>query len=182
MSNVAVIYKSKYGSTKQYAQWIADELRGDIYHDSAVSLDILENYSTVIYGGGMYMGSILGISFITKNFDALKDKNLVVFGVGLENSENAKDFEGAIKKVFNEEMQKSIKTFHLRGAIDYKSMGLFHKVAMWGLVRSLKKKDKSTINDTDKMIIETYGEKLDFTSVDNIRPLVEYCNKENSLK
>ena len=34
--NVVVIYKSKYGSTKQYAQWIAEELNTSLFEATSI--------------------------------------------------------------------------------------------------------------------------------------------------
>lgn len=34
INNIIVIYKSKYGSTKRYAQWIAEETKADFFESS----------------------------------------------------------------------------------------------------------------------------------------------------
>ena len=176
MNKIAVIYKSKYGTTKKYAQWIADELKADIYHDSKVSLDILDNYSTIIYGGGMYMGSVLGVSFITENYEMLKNKNLIVFGVGLEDSKSPKDFQGSIDKVFTEEMKSKIKLFHFRGAIDYKKLKIHHKISMYMFIKMLKKTEPSKLDENTKLIIDTYGKSVDYSNIESIKDLVKYCD------
>jgi len=31
MKNIAVIYKSKYGSTKKYAEWLGEDLQADVF-------------------------------------------------------------------------------------------------------------------------------------------------------
>ena len=31
MNKIAVVYKSRYGSTAKYAKWIAEELKADLY-------------------------------------------------------------------------------------------------------------------------------------------------------
>lgn len=60
MNKTAVVFKSKYGSTKKYAQWIAEELSCDIFERKNVKSDDLEAYDTVIYGGGLYAGGVKG--------------------------------------------------------------------------------------------------------------------------
>ncbi|WP_366936885.1 flavodoxin domain-containing protein [uncultured Clostridium sp.] len=37
MNNTVVVYKSKYGSTKKYAEWIAEELSSDIIENNKLS-------------------------------------------------------------------------------------------------------------------------------------------------
>ncbi len=81
MGKAVVIYKSKYGSTKQYAQWIAEALDADLF-DVAKVRD-LGQYQTIVYGGGLYASGIIGSDFLVKNYELLKEKRIVVFTVGL---------------------------------------------------------------------------------------------------
>ena len=47
--NTVVIYKSTYGSTKEYASWIGEALKGDVYSvDEAKKLDF-KKYDVIIY-------------------------------------------------------------------------------------------------------------------------------------
>ena len=59
-----VIYKSKYGSTKKYGKWIADELGCEITDAKDFKTENLKNYDTIIYGGGLYAEVIAGVSLI----------------------------------------------------------------------------------------------------------------------
>lgn len=82
INKVVVIYKSKYGSAQRYAQWIADEVKADLFERSKITLNDILKYDTIVYGGSLYAAGILGISLIKKNFDKLKDKKVIVFSVG----------------------------------------------------------------------------------------------------
>jgi flavodoxin len=77
-----VIYKSKTGFTKKYAEWISEELSADIFDVSKVTINMLTAYDTVIYGGGLYAVGINGVKLITKNLDKLKDKKVVCLCYG----------------------------------------------------------------------------------------------------
>ena len=68
MAKIAVVYKSKYGSTEKYAHWIAEDVKADIFKADNVKLDILLDYDTIVYCGGLYAGGILGFSLIKKNY------------------------------------------------------------------------------------------------------------------
>ena len=50
--NAIVIYKSKYGSTKAYAEWIAEALSCQAVEAKSVKADDLLAYDTIVYGGG----------------------------------------------------------------------------------------------------------------------------------
>ena len=118
MNNIAVVYKSIYGSTKRYAQWIAEEAKADCFEYSEIKAKKLMEYDTIIYGGGLYASGIAGVSIITKNYEILKDKKIIVFTVGLASTDKEEAFLPIIEKNFTKEMRDSIKFFHLRGGID----------------------------------------------------------------
>lgn len=102
MGNVAVIFKTKYGHTKQYAEWISEELKCDLFEQSEISGEKMLEYDTIVYGGGLYASGILGIELITKNFSNINSKNIVVFTVGLADPDIKSQFEPIIKKNFTE--------------------------------------------------------------------------------
>lgn len=174
MKKIIVVYKSKYGSTKKYAEWIANAINGDLHELSEVKAEDLLSHDIVIFGGGLYASGINGISIITKNFQALKNKKLIVFTVGLASTEDKEIFKPILEKNFTEEMRKEIQFFHFRGGIDYKKLNLIHKSMMAMLKRMVAKKKTEEQTDEDKSMLETYGEKVDFTDIKTIEPLVSY--------
>ena len=76
-----VIYKSKYGSTKQYAKWIAQEVKGDLFENSEVDVSDLQDYDNIVLGGSLHAVGIKGVKVLTENFDRLKDKQLIVLSL-----------------------------------------------------------------------------------------------------
>ena len=55
-----VIYKTKYGSAKTYAQWIGEELSCKTVDARDITVQELEAYDNIIYGGGLYACSESG--------------------------------------------------------------------------------------------------------------------------
>lgn len=112
MKSIAIVYKSKYGSTKKYAQWITEEIRGDLFESSEVTTNKLMEYDIIVYGGGLYASGIAGISVITKNFDALKHKDIIIFTVGLGSTNRDEVFHPIINKTFSKDkMEPKSRTF-----------------------------------------------------------------------
>jgi len=171
LNNIAVIYKSKYGTTKQYAEWIAQELNAALLEVSVVKPAQLMSYDVVIYGGGLYAGGIDGVRLVAKN----PCKNLVVYTVGLANPETT-DYSAILNKGFSQEQLEKTKIFHLRGGIDYEKLNLVHKGMMAMLWKMDMKKDESERTEEDKLFLETYGAKLDFMDKNTIMPIIEYVN------
>lgn len=174
MEKVVVIYKSKYGSTKKYAQWISQVLDCDLFDGTDINKEDLLKYQTIIYGGGLYASGINGVSLITKNYNLIKEKNIIIFTVGLADPNVKEHFRPIIDKNLNDEMKNKIKIFNLRGAIDYKNLKLFHKTLMALLKSKVKKIDDDKKTEEDKLMLETYGTTVDFTDKATIEPLVTY--------
>jgi len=169
MSKIAVIYKSHYGTTKQYAEWIAEALGASLLEMSAVKPQQLMDYDVVVYGGGLYAGGILGAKLIRNN----PCKSLVVFTVGLADPE-ATDYSNILSQTFSPEKLAQTNVFHLRGGVDYSKLGFIHKTLMGMVKKAAEKKPETERTSEDKAIIETYGGKVDFMSQAAIAPLVEY--------
>ncbi|MEA4972711.1 MAG: flavodoxin domain-containing protein [Candidatus Metalachnospira sp.] len=178
--NTIVVYSSKYGSTKKYAEWIADELKCDLKDKKDITIDELLKYDAIVYGGGLYAGGVNGIDIFTKQFDKLKNKKLILFTCGISDpklEENVNNIRKNISKSFNDEMMEKIKIFHLRGSMDYSKLSLKHSMMMKMLKAMILKKDKSELSEEDKQIIDTYGTVIDFTDKETIKPIIEYLDK-----
>lgn len=172
-----VVYSSVYGSTKKYAEWIADELKCDLKDKKDISINELMQYDAIVFGGGLYAGGVNGIEIFSKNFDKLKNKKIVLYTCGLSDpnlEENINNIRKHISNNFNEEMMKKIKIFHLRGGMDYSKLSLKHSMMMKMLKAMILKKDKSTLSDEEKGILDTFGIAVDFTDKDTIKPIIDY--------
>ncbi len=172
-----VTYASKYGSTKKYAQWIAEALHCDIRESRTVDAALLKQYDVLIHGGGLYAGSLSGIRVITKNYPLLADKHVVLFSCGLfdpSDPENIKTIKAGLARILTPDMQTHIQQFHLRGGIDYPRLSLLHRIMMAGLRKFLLDKGYENLRDEDKLLIDTYGKQLDFIQKDSIAPIVAF--------
>ncbi len=177
MNKTVVIYESKYGFTKRYAESVSSALSCPIFTKKDFPVSAFGDYDTIIYGGGLYAGGISGVSLITKNFDLVRSKKLILFTCGLadpSDSKNAAHLQESMDKLLSEEMKKKIKVFHFRGGIDYAKLGFIHKSMMAMLRRAMLKKDPATLGAEGRQILETYGKAVDFTDLNSIRPLLQY--------
>lgn len=173
---IAVIYKSHYGFTETYAKWLAEDLNADLLQVNRIKSADLQQYETIIYGGGLYAGGVNGISFITKNFGSISGKSLFLFTVGaadVTNHQNIDSIRQSLSRVLTPQMQEKIQIYHLRGGMDYSRMNFMHRIMMGMMVKMLRKKPESDLTIEDKGLLETYGQKVDFTDRSTIIPLVE---------
>ncbi|WP_088225662.1 flavodoxin domain-containing protein [Desulfosporosinus sp. FKB] len=172
-----VIYRSKTGFAQKYAEWLSKELSADRFDVSSVTVNMLEAYDTIIYGGGLYAVGINGLKFITNNLDKLKDKKIVVFATGLSLSKD-EVINDVFKKNFTPEQQKLIKFFYLRGGFDYKKLNVVDKVLMNLLKISIKWKEKRNkpLTSDEKGMLSIYDKSTDFTCKTKIDEIVAYVH------
>lgn len=115
MKNIAVIYKSNYGTTKRYAGWIAEALGADLIERSFIKPEKLMAYDIVVYGGG----------------------------------------------------------------IDYKKLSIVHRTMMAMMKKmTIGKKSDEELSDEEHVLIDTYGNQVDFTNRQAIQPIVDYIRNE----
>lgn len=179
MNKIVVIYESKYGYTRRYAQWIAEELACPVFKRRNFRPRNFSQYDVVIYGGGLYAGGISGIRLLTRNQVVLSGKQIILFTCGLADTDNPKNIaniRSSLSDTLPGELLEQIRCFHLRGGIDYSSLSFVHRAMMSMLCKMLRKKGESNLSDEDRQILETYGKKIDFTKRGSIRPLVEYVD------
>lgn len=89
---------------------------------------------------------------------------------------NLEGIRSHIERDFSTEMKERIKAFHLRGGIDYSNIGLIHKSMMMMLRKSLEK-NLSTIAPRKTLKYSNYREKVDFTDIKILEPVLSYLKK-----
>ena len=74
MEKVFVVYKSKYGAAKEYAQLLGKSLNSTPVSIDQAKPQMLNIADTIILCGGIYASSIAGLSFLKKNASLLQGK------------------------------------------------------------------------------------------------------------
>ena len=174
--NAIVIYKSKYGSTKQYAEWIADRLCCEVKDAKSVKIGDLEEYDIIVYGGGLYAEVINGVSLITKNIDKLANKKIAVFSTGITPLDCRDYYDKlVIKKNFTKDMLENIKVFNFLGKMILKELSLPHRTAIKALKKLMSSKENPT--EMESLLIKLCDADGDFTDKTAIEELIAYIEK-----
>ncbi|MBO1306639.1 flavodoxin [Enterococcus sp. 669A] len=173
MEKVGVIYGSHYGTTEQYAEWIAESLEAPVFEASKVSKEQLENFELIIFGGGLYASGIKGFKLLKEH----SGKNLVLFTVGLADPQ-VTNYQPVLQHNLSDEQLQHAKIFHLRGGIDYSNLSKMHRIMMTVKKKDVEKKMKLNPNEEDREFMATYNKKVDFLDRQTIAPLLDYVKKE----
>lgn len=173
--NAIVIYKSKYGSTKQYAEWIGEALSCPVQEAKSVSAKDLETYDTLIYGGGLYGEVINGVHLITKNMEKLRGKKIAVFTTGITPLKYREYYDKmVIEKNFKEGIPSEIRVFNFLGKMVLKELSVPHRAALKTLKKIMQGKENPS--EMEKLLIELCDADGDFSDKAAIDALLEYVN------
>lgn len=171
-----VVYKSKYGSTKTYAEWIAEELGCQAVDAKGVKVDDLLQYDTIIYGGGLYAEVINGVTLITKNMDKLKDKKLIIYTTGITPMEYREYYDKyVVEKNFKTGVPENIKIFNFMGKMVLNELSVVHRTAIKSLKKLMQGKENPT--EMEKLLVELCDKDGDFSDRNAIEELVSYCKE-----
>ncbi len=170
-----VVYKSKSGFVKKYAEMIGKALSADVFEASGVKIDALLPYDTVIYGGGLYVGGINGLKLITGNMDRLHGKKLIVFASGAT-PVREETIEELRQGNFTPEQRQMIRFFYLRGGFDYSRLNAKDKFRMTLMKWKIKGTKQKTADQ--KGLYEAYGKPVDFVKEKNIEAIVACAKGE----
>ena len=171
-----VIYKSKYGSARIYAEWIAEALSCEALDAKNIKADSLLEYDNIIYGGGLYAEVIAGVSLITKNADLLKDKKIAVYTTGITPIEYREYYDKlVIEKNFKNGVPQNIKVFNFLGKMLTDELSLVHKTALKSLKKLMSGKKNPT--EMEKLLIDLCDFNDDCTDKESIKELVDYIKE-----
>ena len=154
MGKGIIIYQSKYGATRKYAEWLKEATGFDLAETKKADADMLSGCDTVILCGGIYASGIAGISFLRKNKNALAGKKTAVFCVG------ASPYD--------------IPLFYGRGAWDEEGMKFVDRTMCRMLQKSVAKKDPSTYEPWMIALMCAVGQKCDWTDRKYLEQLLRY--------
>src|SRR6188768_3557030 len=125
--NGLVIYKGKYGATKQYAMWIGQELQLPVASADRFPIDELPKYDYFILGASVYIGKLEIRDWLKKNFDSLKNKKLFFFQVSASPPEQIEKRESYNKASLPPSILKKIQFYYLPGRMIMRNLSVWDR-------------------------------------------------------
>ena len=136
--NQIIVYGSEYGTTKRYAEKLSQLSGIDAigYED----VKTLQNYSRIIYLGGLYAGGVKGLKRTVKLIPPAAKLLLVTVGLAdVTDPENIRNIRQSVSKQVPANLLQNTVLFHLRGGIDYSKLSVLHKTMMTLLYNKAKR-------------------------------------------
>ncbi|MCI9257561.1 flavodoxin domain-containing protein [Acutalibacter sp.] len=165
-----IIYCSKTGFTRKYAQWLREDLDCDCVPFSERHSADLARYGAVAFGSGCYVGRIHRLGWFKRQMPGLEGKKLAVFFTGAM-SPDPSDVRRLERENFNPRELCRVKTFYLQGGLNYGGMNPVDKALMAVFRQALRSKSDSP---RCRVMLQNIGQSFDKTERENLRPLEEY--------
>ena len=169
-----ILYASKYGATKRYAEWLAEKTGFDCVETKKAKIEDVKQYDTILLGGGIYASGIAGLSFLKKNITQLREKKVIVFCDGASPYE-----ERAFQQIVAHNLKDSLAglpCFYCRGAWDPDAMSLADRTLCRMLQKAVAKKKPEDCEIWEKALLEAGDQKHDWTDKAYLAPVLEAIN------
>ncbi|NLI22342.1 MAG: hypothetical protein GX418_12465 [Clostridiales bacterium] len=159
--NTLVVYTSKTGFTKQYAEEIAARLGCEAMPAGSVPVERLAKADVVVYGGWVFAGKVNGLA---KARPLVRGK-LIVFAVG---ATRAPEMDLDALRTANALEKEPL--FYLEGGFRFDRLGMLMRFMIKTLGRMAAKKENPT--EQDRMMAGMNGANFDYYDAQAVAPLV----------
>ncbi len=171
MERTVVIYKSKRGSTRKYAEWIGEELNCPVIEHKEFKKADFEKYDNIIFGGHVHAGGIMGFDLIKKNMRRLKDKKIVVFAVGLNVME--KETRIQLRDInFDKRSVERMTCYYCPGAYNPEAVTGIDAGIMKMMIRMLEDKGELNYTEADRALLDAVKNGVNLVDKKYIEPIV----------
>ena len=155
-----IVYKGKYGATRQYAEWVGQEFKLPVLSLHNLQVEGFLKADFVVIGSSVYMDKMLVSDWLKKNVKNLQNKIIFLFVVcGTPHSEREKQ-----QKILEDNVPASLlnssKTFFLPGRLIRKELSWSDRLLVKIGARFEKDpvKKKAMLEDIDAVKKENLAE------------------------
>ncbi|MBN2737367.1 MAG: hypothetical protein JXR70_10340 [Spirochaetales bacterium] len=158
-----IIYKSNYGSTREYAQWLQEETGFKALDFRKVKSNELTNAETIVIGCPIFANRPLLAKWIEKKWDILKNKKIALYTTSGAKA-NTPELKKGFQESFKPEISSKIKYFPQGGRMVISKLNFLHRM----LMKLGQKMEK------DPIIREEMGKDKDHVDRKGLKALIEY--------
>lgn len=175
MEKGIILYRSKYGAARKYAEWLRDMTDFSCAETAKIAVSEVDPCETVILCGSIYASGIAGLSFLKKNIGRWKEKKIAIFCVGASPFDEKAFAEIKARNLTGD--LREIPLFYGRGAWDESKMKFMDRTMCKMLQKSVAKKDPDTYEPWMKALMCAVGKNCDWTDPDYLTPLIDYLKQ-----
>lgn len=169
----AVVYTGNTGFTEKYANWVANQLKCDLFRLEDVTMEDLKQYPLVVFGGWVKGGILQGLS-------ELKGKvrgKYIVFAVGClpKRVGDAKAFK-------EKNGLQDVPTFYFEGGLRWYRLTEGQKAALLLYKETLQSFEYRKLSEKERFFLHNIGRTFDHSSLDGVKELTDFLESERGQK
>lgn len=166
-----ILYQSKYGATKVYADWLAAETGFSLCATKKAKVADLQSCDTIVLGGGIYASGIAGLSFLKKHYATLQDKKILVFCVGAS-PYDAENLQAVVAHNMTDALA-AVPCFYCRGRWDLANMTPIDRKLCQMLQKAVAKKPPESLAVWERALAEAGDSVCDWTDKRYLTPILD---------
>lgn len=166
-----ILFESQYGSTKQYAEELAQQLGTTArpLRDAGVP-DGEEPIIVMSYVHGPTLPAAAWVTEHAKELD-LGTRPVAVATVGMSLSDYARERDQVGQMLGSR--AEHVERFYLPGRMNYSELSGTHGKVMTGIVTAIRLKPRK--NDNDRSMISAYDTDVDRVDLGELKPIVDWA-------
>lgn len=158
-----IVYKGKYGATKQYADWLGTDLLFPVVSADDCDANLLKKHDCIIIGSSVYIGKLLIRKWMHQYSEILKHKKTYLFIVCATPLDDKKKLDTIAENNVTGVLHVLSKVFFLRGRL---------------IKEQLNWKDRIMLNigaalEKDLVVKKSMLQEFDAVKRENLAPLVK---------
>lgn len=181
MSNkILIIYKSRTGFTKRYAEMITEEIDCTLIDYKSITATTMSEFDTVVFGSRAHAGMIDGYKKAKEMFQKSAAKKFILFVTGATPNAAEEVIKEFWKQNLSTDELENIPHFYMQSGLNYEKMSLPDKAMMKMAAAMMKKKKEkdSYEREFEQAITSSY----DISSKEYIKPLISFLKEESEYK
>jgi menaquinone-dependent protoporphyrinogen IX oxidase len=161
-----ILYKGKYGATRQYANWIAESMQWQLFTPEQLLNETLNTADVVVIGSSVYTGRLTLHSWLRKHAHQLLYKKVFLFIVCATPADKKEVLDEIAQHNIPALLKDKISVFFLPGRVVIKDLNWIHKLMLSFASRATK----------DPAEKQRMTEGFDSVKKENLLPLLQVLN------
>jgi len=137
-----VLYKGKYGATREYAGFIGEAMKWPIYTPEQLLAPTLQATDVLVIGSSVYAGRLLLHGWLKRHVAQLKNKKVYLFIVCATPADKKEVLDGIANNNIPAALREQVVVYFLRGRVVIKDLGWLHKLMLKLAARGTKDPDE----------------------------------------
>jgi len=156
MKKVAIVYTSKFGHTKQYADWLRDHLgkdEADVINVATFNPTQLLAYKLIIFASGVYGDKMPIMEFVKKNIMGISTAKIMFLAVSWYTNDSEEAVQKLVEENYPDQFKGKVPLYVVNSGVDKKKISVADKAKLIASQVMIEKKDGRSTDDINILAI-----------------------------